>query len=365
MWLHVPSRALPSAPAQEDSSSAWDSRAMPSESGGGIALWVQSSGTPTQRPVSWRGWKTRPWIRLLCGTTLLPSTVARGAAAWISSLPGSRASRGPKSGSGPDVTTLGGSGRSSSPSFAMWDPASCSWKTCQGSLLAVGGSETFSDRWPISGSMRNGSVSERPKSALRTSANGSGCWPTATATDARASGGNPDTTGTHGTTLTDRAVRQWPTPAAFDAGYSVTPEQYETRAARLMEIHKNGNGAGMRLGTAAQAWPTPVARDAKGPKGRAGVFQDLGTTARDWLTPTARLGTSGPGIHLASQASRPDPTTPTDGPTGSQKAVLNPPFVETLMGWPRGWTDCTRSATESYHSWRQQHLCALRAVLAW
>ena len=28
-----------------------------------IVLWVTSSGTPTPRPSSWRGWKTRPWIR--------------------------------------------------------------------------------------------------------------------------------------------------------------------------------------------------------------------------------------------------------------------------------------------------------------
>jgi len=35
--------------------------------------------------------------------------------------------------------------------------------------------------------------------------------------DAYGSGGNPNTTGTHGTTLTDRAVRMWPTPRAHDS----------------------------------------------------------------------------------------------------------------------------------------------------
>lgn len=35
--------------------------------------------------------------------------------------------------------------------------------------------------------------------------------------DAYGSGGNPHTTGTHGTTLTDRAVRMWPTATASDA----------------------------------------------------------------------------------------------------------------------------------------------------
>lgn len=44
------------------------------------------TGKPTPQPSSWRGWKTRPWIRLLSGTMLPPSTAAFGAARWTSSL---------------------------------------------------------------------------------------------------------------------------------------------------------------------------------------------------------------------------------------------------------------------------------------
>jgi len=33
----------------------------------------------------------------------------------------------------------------------------------------------------------------------------------------------------------------------------------------------------------------------------------------------------------------------------------NPSFWETLMGWPEGWTDCERSATDKYQEWRQWH----------
>ena len=47
-----------------------------------------------QQPPSWPGWQRRPWIQLLSGTTLPPSTVSLGAAAWISSLPASPASPG-------------------------------------------------------------------------------------------------------------------------------------------------------------------------------------------------------------------------------------------------------------------------------
>lgn len=49
-------------------------------------LFVTLSGRPTPRPSSWRGWRTRPWIRLLSGTKLKHSTAARGGALWISSL---------------------------------------------------------------------------------------------------------------------------------------------------------------------------------------------------------------------------------------------------------------------------------------
>jgi hypothetical protein len=37
----------------------------------------------------------------------------------------------------------------------------------------------------------------------------------------------------------------------------------------------------------------------------------------------------------------------TAGKTGSPPVVLNPQFVETLMGFTLGWTDCGASATPS------------------
>src|SRR5260221_6882898 len=53
--------------------------------------WVTLSGKPTQRPFSWRGWKTRPWIGRLSGTISDPLTADLGAALWISSLAATRA----------------------------------------------------------------------------------------------------------------------------------------------------------------------------------------------------------------------------------------------------------------------------------
>lgn len=73
MWLYVPSAC---APELEPSTS--ESPGSPT-----YEPWLTLSGKPSQRPFSWRGWRTRPWIRLLSGTTWSPSTAQRGVDAWI------------------------------------------------------------------------------------------------------------------------------------------------------------------------------------------------------------------------------------------------------------------------------------------
>lgn len=65
-----------------------------------------------------------------------------------------------------------GSGASSSAWFARWSPSMCEWKTPQTSLLSD--SETFSETWPRSGSMRAGTCYLRPTSAHTISVSASG-----------------------------------------------------------------------------------------------------------------------------------------------------------------------------------------------
>jgi hypothetical protein len=79
--------------------------------------------------------------------------------------------------------------------------------------------------------------------------------------------------------------------------------------------------------------PTPTAADSRG-SGAAGYSTASGRHAG--VTPTDALVAAG----------------------GDSKKRLNPAFVEWMMGWPIGWTDCERAATESFRSWLQRLSCA-------
>ena len=99
-WLYLPSEAIPESQPRASTSSRSDRAPAVSTSDSpspspDIELWAISNGKPTPRPFSWRGWKTRPWIRLRSGTMLPSSTAALGAARWTSSLRAIRASRSP------------------------------------------------------------------------------------------------------------------------------------------------------------------------------------------------------------------------------------------------------------------------------
>src|SRR5690606_20564211 len=103
---------------------------------------------------------------------------------------------------------------------------------------------------------------------------------------------------------------------------------------------------GTPLAVAAKLWHTPTAAEGTSGPGlhtTRGIPSNLRTQVSLWATPTARdhkgafTGHRNGGKDLPGQAqdfSRPDPTTSTDGDDGSPPAVLNPAFVETLMGWP-------------------------------
>jgi DNA (cytosine-5)-methyltransferase 1 len=128
-------------------------------------------------------------------------------------------------------------------------------------------------------------------------------WPTATTKDAQSSG-----TRKNGFTLTDRTVRdqQWATPMAQDAGW-------------------RGSTAGYGLRDESRNWATPVARDYRAPH------------ASDFNDPLPLQATG----HQ------------TEATAANGRVSLNPLFVEWLMGWPRGWTDCGSRVT-GWSRWLRQ-----------
>ncbi len=331
-----------------------------------IELFVTLNGKPTQRPSSWRGWKKRPWTSLLCGTTCTPLQADRGVAEWVSSLPASRVSRGAQPASASAPTTTAGSGHRSLASFAKWSHGSSFLRTSRG--LFEEDFSTFSDPWPSSGSMRNGTCFRRPRRVPRSVESGFSFWPAATSTDAKASGsaGYSTESGRHsGTTLTD-AIQAWPTPSARDGD----PKRGMTARGSMNWARKvargSVNAAGLLsddLASSAAAWATPQAHERAQRPRTVDHGVQLANQVAEWPTPTAqdygtnqggsagRVGPVRPSLSTLAR-SLPVPETPTDGaessPSGrTSRPRLNPDFVDWLMGLPIGWTGCGPRATES------------------
>ncbi len=143
-----------------------------------IELCALSSETVSPRPLSWRGWRTRPWLRLLCGTICDPSTAERGVAKFISSLPAIHASPSPFPVFELGTAILATFGRMSGGSSRRPSPQSASSRTFPdiSPLVFQTSSETFS-AWATE--LQRASYLRR-KSAGRIPAKGSSYWPTPT-----------------------------------------------------------------------------------------------------------------------------------------------------------------------------------------
>lgn len=139
---------------------------------------------------------------------------------------------------------------------------------------------------------------------------------------------------------------------------TTSPETFKTWATALRRhctrrrstaLGTNGNGySGLLL-------PTPKASADKYGGPRAKPWGDLQAAVRQSLlpTPTARdyrSGKTGPKTWAKANARPLNEVV--HSTTGGQ---LSPPWVEWLMGWPIGWTDCELPVTESFRSWQQMH----------
>lgn len=394
MWLYIPgtSPSSPSAPVSADSNSESTSPVPEPE------LWVSLSGKPTQRPLSWRGWKSRPWIRLLFGTTLSPSTVDRGLDEYLSSLPVFHASPSVSPASAKASPMIDGSGTTSSESFAKWHPDSSSWKTSQDCFSFVAELAESSVTWPKWGSTRSGAASERQRWVPRTGGSGSSSSPPGATTSAEGTdyptpsaarygsnrGGAAGRTGPVRPSLDTWARDHWPTEGGETWQTPVVPkgggkkrgglrgdekllpgqaEQWPTPRASANENRttkpapSHGKGHGKVLAGEAAAWPTPRASDTNPPGVHGNGGQDLRTEVDRW--PTPRTKTSGqdsgskqrqeqganPGLLDAAKNWPTPKATQAGGVTQSPSGGLPQDLAVTAKDWPTPQARDFRSVT--------------------
>ena len=306
------------------------------------ALWVGLSGKHVRRPRSWRGWLTRPWVTLLSGTTLPPSTADAGADAWISSLRASRASRSASPGSSEESPTNATSGRPSPGSLAAYALSGYCSKTSrvwrQPSLLmdeapSKPSTTTFAE-WVT---RSRGTSSQRQRWGRRIFANDSSSWPTP---NTPSGGANTESTATHtGGMDLEGAVALWPTPRAEDS-----------------EATGAHRGTPDTLNAAAGLWATPSAADLTGGHvargGSRGGELLLPGQARDF--PPSRLAETTASAGVPSSASTP-----------ALPRRLNPDFAEWLMGWPIGWTVPGSPLPETEWSRWWRHMRGSLSALGW
>lgn len=350
-WLYVPSMSSASAPASADSSSASE---LPNPERAASCTW---RGKPLP-PLRWsRQWRRGGFIRLLSGLTQELSILDRGVAEFIASLPEIHAS---------PIVRLAGSlappmTAGSLTSFCVSSVGAglvvSSAKTSRG--ISTGNSPLSSQDWRAWASALRSESLARRKSEPVIGAIGPSSWPTSTTMDSRgarnATSGrsNPDSKHHSGTTLCD-AITTWQTPATdsfrsrggdrkWEMGLDqqarmhwTTPQARDQRYGSPDRLNRFGSIAGGRnLNDEVTAWPTPAAQEV-----RQG-YQQRAPGVRSGPSRQKSLTT----IALGSRFLPPDQATPAGLKSSAGRRILNPLFVEWLMGWPIGLSGFERAET--------------------
>jgi hypothetical protein len=212
-------------------------------------------------------------------------------------------------------------------SSAKFDLATHSWKThqCLWEEDLLESSVTL-PKW---GMMRSGVLWERTTPGLLTSGTESGSWRTPSAHEPGVS-----------------AERLVPIEGGTPGGMNRHFDKHTGRMAQIGLIQQ----VMLR-----EMRPTPCARDHKGVSGsgrqaKRGNPQDTlcnAVAGRTWPTPTAQDAKNN-----GSPSQMVRNTKPLNAEVGGQ---LNPTWVEWLMGWSAGWTDCAVLVTDKFQQWQNSH----------
>ena len=310
---------------------------------------VPLSATPMPLRSWLRGKTTAPFTLSLSGTTFAPLTADHGEAVLTSFLEAFPVRTSALPEAAPGYPASGRDCGASSPaSFAKWDRATSSWRTPQPSLFADLTSSSVT--WPRWGTMLNGECSERTTWAPPIYANASGLSQVPTPTVC----GNHNRKGASPTSGDGLATwaKMWPTPDTCAGGTG--PSQINRNGPRLQDVVK---------------WPTPNARDWKDTSitGSLNALQtengqaNLPRIVHARLLPTPKAG-DGKRTDSPSERARKSPgLSSVAAILGEQEipqtstGALNPSWVEWLMGWPIGWTDCEPLETDRFRSWQRSH----------
>jgi len=195
-------------------------------------------------------------------------------------------------------------------SFTKYDPSLCSWKTHQCSLL--GDLDEFSETWPQWGLMRDGECWEQRtlEQTIRGTESGLSenkeLWPTPCL---------PGNGGTNGKAKMKKMLaNKWPTPTCHNSNEKGSPSEFK----------RDSPG----LGTVVLWFPTPQASDNR----------DRGNMSNPSIQRRIKIGKQ---IMLSQSVDR-------------NSGLLNPTWVEWLMGWPLEWTDLKPLEMDKCHSVPQQ-----------
>jgi hypothetical protein len=308
-----------------------------SSDGAACALW---NGMPMPQACLWHGKTTAAWSRFPSGMTCVRLTDMHGEAVLTWFLAGFPAKTFPVLAKEREsMGSEAGCGWRWPGSSVRWDRATCSWRTRQCSLF--GGLEEFSGTWWRWGMMRSGECWELMMPVLRTEGNESGSWDgdetwqTPTAQDANGRTHHNQRDGSKRASLLGQ-VAMWPTVRSSDG-------ERGGRRDLIQAVRGNPNSH-------YKMWPTPKA-SAAGPDfaklERSATGISLATAVAMFPTPTAQDASNNGG---PAQMER--NALPLNAVAGG---ALNPTWVEWLMGWPLGWTDCGASGMDRFRQWCGSH----------